>query len=274
MAVYLKKLNVKGLSFSFRDGFRCDNYGFFEDLPFIEMLTVPRIDPAFEFGVMPVSSLTGLRRLDASFKVVHPIDLARLPALRSCTLKWQNRLASVFDTKHLERLQISSLDWQKADGLANLRSLTNLDISHSGLRSFAPIAELRNLKRLSLAVCHSLDSLDGIENLQNLRCLHLVETHKITSLDCLSALRDLEVLTIADGREIQSVAPLGEMKNLKALWIAGVKTTIVDGDLTPLTRLPRLAMLNLGNRRHYSHRVIKKWDWSNIECPDTQLEPA
>ena len=73
------------------------------------------------------------------------------------------------------------LNWQRTDGLAKLKSLENLEISHSGIRSFEPIKELTKLRWLSLQVCHSLENLDGIEVLQNLHCLHLVETHKIAS---------------------------------------------------------------------------------------------
>lgn len=159
-----------------------------------------------------------------------------------------------------------------ADRLAALRSLENLEISHSGLRSFVAIKDLTNLKRLSLQVCHQLEGLHGIEALQNLRCLHLAETHKITSVECLAPLENLEILTIVDARHIEFVAPLENLKKLKAIWIAGTKTTILDGDLTPLTRLPDLAMLQLGNKRHFSHKVIKKWSWNNLNTPDIQLE--
>ncbi|MEL7513996.1 MAG: hypothetical protein AAGK03_05250 [Pseudomonadota bacterium] len=274
MVDFLAKHKVAGLSFSYRDGFRCDDFGFFANLPFITLIHVPYPEPDFEYAPMPIRDLSGLKRLVAPFKVSHPIDINQLPKLTSCTMRWQPKLNSVFGAKALKRLQISGLNWKKTDGLADLKTLRNLEVAHSGIRSFAPIAELHHLDRLSLSVCHRLESLDGIENLKSLRCLHLTETSKVTSLDCLAALKNLEVLTIADGWEIESVAPLRELTNLKALWIAGTKAKIIDGDLTPLTRLPNLAMLTLGNKRHYSHRTIKKWDWANIDIPDRQLEPV
>lgn len=273
MVDFLKKHDVGGLSFYYRDGFRCDDYTFLKDLPFITLFHVPYPDADVDVDPIPVPDLTGLTRLVAQFKVGHTVAIDQLPKLQSCTMQWQPKLHSVFDAKALQRLQITGLNWQKTDRLADLQSLSNLDVAHSGIRSFAPIAELRHLDRLSLSVCHRLETLDGIENLQSLRCLHLVEVSKVTSLERLASLKNLEVLTIADGRDIESIAPLAGLVNLKVLWIAGTKAKIIDGDLTPLTRLPNLAMLTLGNKRHYSHRAIKKWDWSNIDSPSRQLEP-
>ena len=137
----------------------------------------------------------------------------------------------------------------------------------------APIVELPALRYLSMQVCHRLTDFAGLAKLRNLRCLNFVEATKLDNLEALSGLHDLEVLTLVAVGNIASVAPLSELKQLKALWIAGSRTKIIDGDLTPLTTLPKLAMLTLGNKRHYSHKVIQKWSWSNIDKPAPQLVP-
>jgi len=272
MVGLLKEQDVGGLSFHYRDGFRCDDYTFLKDLPFITLFHMPHPEADVDVAPIPVPDLTGLKRLVAQFKVSHHVNIDQISNLQSCTMQWHPKLHAVFDAKALQRLQITGLNWQKTDRLADLQSLRNLEVAHSGIQSFAPIAELRHLDRLSLSVCHRLEALNGVENLQNLRCLQLTEVSKVTSLERIASLKNLEVLTIADGRDIESIAPLEGLTNLKALWIAGTRAKIIDGDLAPLTRLPNLAMLTLGNKRHYSHRVIKKWDWSNIDTPGEQLE--
>jgi len=272
MPEFLVKKGVKGISLYHGDGFICDDYEFLKELGHLELFSMLAPSPYDYSDPIPFSKLTRLRRLSAPFRHQHPLEFSELNDLRSCTIKWSKEIDGIFQSKLLKRLQMKSLDWRRADGLANLQSLENLEISHSDIRSFASVKELTKLKRLSLQVCHRLEDLDGIEALQDLRCLQLGEIHKVTSLERLAALENLEVLTIVDGREIQSIAPLEGLKNLKALWIAGTNTTIVDGDLTPLTRLPNLAMLTLGKKRHYSHKVIKKWSWDNLEAPDKQLE--
>ncbi len=206
-------------------------------------------------------------------KAAREIDFTAFPRLQSCSLKWQAKAKGILNVKALKRLQIYSLDWKNAPGLSDLQSLENLEVAHSGIRSFGPISELKDLRRLALSVCRDLDSLVGISSLQKLRCLHLDQVHNVTDLECLTSLQNLEVLTIVDVGDIKSIAPLGTLKNLRAIWIAGAKTQIIDGDLTPLTCLPNLAMLTLGAKRHYSHRTIKKWNWENFQIPDKQLEP-
>lgn len=273
MARSLERAGVQGLELSFQNGFAFDDPGFLAQLPFITLFTIPEDRSAAGHGPLPIEALSGLRRIQAGHRVAQPVDLAGFPHLTSLTMQWQPRLTSVFDTTRLTRLQIRSLDGRKADGLAHLTSLENLEIAHSGLQSFQPLAALTGLRRLSLSVCHKLPDLEGIGALQALRCLHLDEVPRITDLDCLTGLGNLECLTISDARQIASVAPLEALQNLKALWIAGARTTITDGDLSPLTRLPKLAMLTVGNKRHYSHRAIKPWHRANFETPDRLLEP-
>ena len=274
MAPYLLDRDVKGLRFSYRAGFRCDTLDFLNDLGHLELLSQPSHHPDFDFGPMPLSSLINLERYTAPFKHPYVMDFNQLPILRSCTIQWNKKVNSLFQSNTLRRLQISSLNWQYADEISNLTSLENLEISHSGIRSFAPLRGLSKLKTLSLQVCHGLENLDGIEALQDLRFLNLNEVGRINSLESLAPLKNLEVLTIVDAKEIQSVAPLAALKNLKAVWIGGTRTKITDGDLTPLTKLPKLAMLTLATRRHHSHKVIKQWSWDNLEKPDRQLEPV
>jgi len=242
IANYLARKTIKGLDLYRGNGFTCENYDFLSSLDHLELLSIMP-DPYDYAGNIPISELTQLKRLSAPYKHRQPLDFTKLSKLQSCTINWNKKVHSIFQSKSLKRLQLSSLNWQHTDDLANLRSLENLEIAHSGIRAFEPIRHLTNLKRLSLQVCHSLENLSGIEDLQNLKLLSLSEVNKITSLECLTPLKNLEALTISDARDIESVAPLEELKNLRAIWIAGTKTNIVDGDLTPLTKLPKLAML-------------------------------
>ena len=273
IAPYLANKGIKGMKLHRSHGFKCENYNFLNDLGFLELLSLAPGSNNHS-GPMPISKLTRLKRLSIPFRHQHLLDFTNLTKLQSCSLQWNNKVSSIFESKSLNRLQLSGLNWRYANGLSCLTTLENLELSHCGIRSFDPINKLTNLSRLSLQVCHSLENLDGIEALQNLRQLHLSEVHKITSLECLRPLKNLEALIISDARDIKSVAPLEELKNLRAVWIAGTRTNIVDGDLTPLTKLPKLGMLVLGNKRHYSHKLIKRGSWKTLHKPDTFLVPA
>jgi hypothetical protein len=68
---------------------------------------------------------------------------------------------------------------------------------------------------------------------------------------------------------VQFLKPL---QRLRAVAFPGARTTVADGDLGPLTELPELAMLMFGARKHYSHRLVKPWNWQNFHVPDRLLE--
>lgn len=271
MAGYLRRSGIKGLELSFRDGFRSDDPDFLSELPFIELFNMPQIKEVDDHTSLRIECLQGLRRLKVMDKVRGPIDFTAFAKLQSCTVKWRASTKTIFQANALTFLQIYSLNWRDADGIGDLQSLENLEIAHSGIRNVEPLTMLKGLKRLSLSVCRDLSDLDGIAQLTTLKSLHIDEVRHLENLECLTALENLEVLTIRDVGEISSIGPLGDLKNLRAISIAGTKTKFVDGDLSPLTRLPQLAMLFLNDRRHYSHRAIKKWSWDNLYVPDTQL---
>ena len=90
-------------------------------------------------------------------------------------------------------------------------------------------------------------------------------------IDFLKKLKGLEFINLSSNGEIATLAPLSCLENLKALAFAG-NTIIKDGDLSVLIELPKLSMLMFQGRRHYTHKLIKKWDWENFNTPDTLLK--
>ena len=78
------------------------------------------------------------------------------------------------------------------------------------------------------------------------------------------------LLCISNNGDIDSLLPLANLKQLKALAFSG-NTKIVDGELSILTTLKSLAMLNFSPRKQYTHKLIKKWNWKNYNNPDTLL---
>ncbi len=273
MQGYLVDKDVRGLYLNSAKGFRCDDYGFLREMPQLELLSILAPSAAALDGPMPISRLTRLKHLTANFALKEPVDFANLTDLRSCVLKWNARLNTLFEALSLERLHLYSLKDDLTAQLGGLKQLSNLQLSFAGIRTLTDLVPLENLNMLVLEVCRNLESLEGVDAFRNLKCLRLAETHKISSLEWLRPLKKLEVLTIADCGELASLAPLADLPNLKAVSFAGAKTTIVDGDLSPLTRLPKLSMLMFGARRHYSHRLTKKWDWGNFDTADQLLVP-
>jgi len=271
MSKYLVEQDVRGLYLNSARGFRCDDYSFLRELPQLELLSMMPPSITTLGRPVPITELRRLKRLSANFAIRESIDFRQLTDLRSCVLKWNTRIKSVFDTQTLKWLHLYSLKRDWTEQLGRLTTLKHLELSFSGIQSLSDLTPLRGLEMLVFEVCRNLENLEGVDAFPNLKCLSLTETRKISSLECLRPLTGLEVLTIDDCGEIESLAPLAELRNLKAISFSGAQTTICDGDLAPLTKLPKLSMLMFGPRRHYSHKLVKTWNWNNFGKADQLL---
>ncbi len=99
------------------------------------------------------------------------------------------------------------------------------------LQDISDVAGVTSLRELEFEDCPALDTIDGVESLVNLRFLGLSECG-----------------------DIESLVPIGSLEQLEVLYAWG-STRIVDGDLTPLARLPRLKEVRMRDRRGYKPRV-------------------
>ena len=273
MAAHLKSMGVRRVHLNALKGFTAPDFEFLAELDHLKALTLPLRDK--KTGCIPLEALSELQQFRSTqYPFCEPVDLSRLVNLRSCALAWGPHMRSVFGCERLERLYLTGLKAKDAQGLAALSNLKSLQLAHTSLTSLTPISGHSGLERLDLIVARKLESLEPLADLAGLRCLYLAETHNILSLDHVRPLKNLEALIIVDCGEIASLAPLAELTKLKAVSFAGAKTTIRDGDLSPLTGLEQLSMLMFGPRRHYSHKLIKKWNWANFDQPDTLLKAA
>jgi len=266
----LLKLRPAALYLNAARGWRCDDYAFLGELPGLELLSI--VAAPLE-GPLPVAAIAGLRSLHLDRALPQAVDLASLHALRSCRLTWSAAAASLFDCHDLERLSLAGLKTKRFDRLSWLTALEALSLRGSNIAMLEDLAGLDRLAHLELKICRSLAGLDGVETLAGLRSLTLNEGHKVHDLRPLAALEKLEVLNLTDCGELDSLAPLAGLRNLKAVAFAGEKTTLRDGDLSPLLELPKLSMVMFGARRHYSHKIVKPWNWDNFDSPDRLLAP-
>ena len=273
MVGYMAARDIRALYLNPARGFKCNDYGFLSSLPQLELLSLSTPSPVSYDGPIPIGSLTRLKRLSAAFAFKRPTDLTQLPHLQSCSLEWSGQIESLFDCMSLKRLNLYGTKHNITPNLARLTTLRKLKLARSSIRSLSRLRPLGGLEMLDLEICRNLESLDGIETFAGLKCLVLNEAHQISSLERLTALKHLEALIIRDCGEIDTLAPLAELGNLKAVSFSGAKTKIADGNLVPLTTLPKLSMLMFAPRRHYSHKLVKKWDWNNFDHPDLLLAP-
>jgi hypothetical protein len=100
------------------------------------------------------------------------------------------------------------------------------------LHAISALSEVRaSLEDLRLEMCGALDSLEPV-----------------------GTLRGLRFLEIGDCGEVPSATQLAQLTALEALYAWG-STRFIDGDLTPLAKLPALGEIRMQDRHHYRPRV-------------------
>jgi hypothetical protein len=76
----------------------------------------------------------------------------------------------------------------------------------------------------------------------------------LTALEAIGVLRKLSFLGVSDCGRIDSLSPLANLTELEVLYAWG-STKILDGDLTPLLKLPMLREIRMRDRREYRPRI-------------------
>lgn len=266
---FVNNNEVGAVYLNYADGWTGESLAFLEDLSKVEHL---KVIAGKLTGVDSIEKMTSLKKLSLNCSIKEALDFSKLPELESIFLTWWRLADNILDSKKLRHAYFDKLklkDPNKLEGLANLESLT---ISNSQIDNLNFLTKLNGLSSLELINCRKLKDFEAISSLLNLKSLTVRGCGNLTSLDFLRTLDNLEILIISDNKSIESLAPVSKLKKLKAISFAGTGTNVLDGDLSFLQMLPKLAMLSFKERKHYSHKLVKKWNWENLNNPDKLLE--
>lgn len=202
--------------------------------------------------VSPIFQLEQLKTLSLHCKAKMAGDFTKLGHLEDLGLGWRNVYSSVFDLTALKRLCI--LGYPETDLRVWPRNamLKRLSLHSRRLECLSGLKQFPNIRKLDLCYCPKLESLDAVKSSKTIQELRLHCCPRILNLRPISHLTDLRVLEIEGCQDIQSLAPVTRCKKLKRLQIAG-NTTVLDGNLSGLKRLPKLRKVLLAHRKHYSH---------------------
>ncbi len=242
--------NIKGLEINVSINFDTNDLRFLKHFDFITHLNI------IHYRINDLSPLYYLKNIVSLAIQAHytcSIDFSHFPKLMHCFLEWEKGAESIFKCVTLKTLYINSYKGKNADKFAMLTNLESLKIGNSPIENIEGLRYLSKLKELGLYYLRKLTSLKGIENLVNLEVLDLYACRKITSLKEIEKLRNLKKLLFNNMGEIDSIKVLEKLPNLE--WVLFYESTnILDGNLTPLTKLPKLTKLAFQNRRHYTHK--------------------
>jgi len=264
---YIINNKIKGLYLNYTKGWKCDDYSFLENLLELELLDIIDIPTK---SLKYISNLKKIKELSINCDFNDEIDFSNLINLQDLFIYYKKQLKSVFNCRSLKKLYICNINKDEIKVISNLENLEWLTINSSNIENLSSIEDNKKLLILELFNCKKLKDIRALEN-KNLLLLSIDGSKKINDFNAISSLYDLLVLNLDNVGNINTIDFFENLKNLKAFSFSGVDTIINDGNLEPLTKLEKLSMLMFASRKHYSHKLIKKWNWENYNNPDSLL---
>lgn len=265
---YIRDNNIKALYINSSKGWRGDDFSFLKALDTIEELDIICSSAT---NLNAIEKMSSLVELSITTTTKDRVDFSQLLNLKKCYLYWWTGAQSIFYCSSLEELYLDKLKLKDYSKLSSLKNLKALTIANSTIDQADWLTSLTNLISLSFLNCRKFNDFAYIAQSTQLNKLVFDGCKLVDDLNFAASLTELEVLITADCGEIDSIRALEHLQKLKAYSFSG-NTNIQNGDLSVLTELPELAMLMFQSRRHYSHKLIKKWDWSNFNQPDVLLQ--
>jgi hypothetical protein len=204
----------------------------------------------------PIGRLVGLEELSVQAATDAVLDLQSLPHLRSISGEWAligRTLGAVTELESVITWMFGEVDLHAFRDHVGLKTLTIKDAPY--LESLAGLGNLPDLAALTIVGARRLHEVDEVGELSaSLRELKFEECPRIDAIDVVEPLVGLRFLGVSESGDIASLAPVGSLAQLETFYAWG-STRILDGDLSPLARLPRLKEIRMRNRRGYKPPV-------------------
>lgn len=235
-------------------GFEERDLEFLRGLPVRQLVVIDR----------RIASLDPLGSLASSLELLHLttdpeliIDLTRFPRLADVSADWRQVSSTVADCITLERLHVGSYSEPDLMPLASLTALRRLALTdHPRLESLRSVAAFTGLQSLGVYLPTRLAEIDELGACSELQELELEGARMLKSIDAIAGCAHLRSLNLSECGDLDSLSPLSGLTRLEIVQLLG-STKIMDGDLSPLTRLPHLRELRMQSRRHYRPTVAE-----------------
>ena len=210
-------------------------------------------DPAMEAGVRETLGVDSSKLLYTDdlwviteFTVPEGVtdysDLQMMPYLRKLTIQNQTltNLQSLVTLNRLETLDLSGCQFpaDSLSALAQLPSLTSLNLSNCGLTTISALSKVQTLTHLDLSN-NTIRHLEPIGHMTTLRQINLVH-NVVSDLSDLSGLYNLESLNVSYNA-LTTLAPLASCSKLSRLEASNNQIASLDG----LDQLSLLSYLSL-----------------------------
>lgn len=262
----LRNRGVTALYLNVSYGWEQTSYDFLEELPFLEELS---IIAGKSTNLTSISTLARLQKLSLTLSTKERVNFDKLHCLTDAYIYFWHGAKSILKCSTLQNLHLDEAQSLEPGFLDSLSGLDRLVVSNSNLADVSEIIGLKKLKNLELVNCKKVVDFDPLRSL-DLSWLSVKGCSQVKSLCFAKDMKSLGYINFSDVGNVSSLEPLREDLGLQAIAFAG-STNILDGDLSVLVDLPKLAMVMFALRSHYTHKLVKRWNWDNFDHPDTLL---
>lgn len=266
---FIEKNKVKSIFLNSARGWDGSDYSFLSKLDTIEeldLIAYPDVK-----NLSSIEQMSSLKELSITCNCKEIINFSKLQNLEKCFLNWWAGAESIFNCISIKELYLDEFKTKKNVALGELEKLTSLTIGNSNIATIEWLKYSNSLREIKLLNCKKINDFSPMSLCKNLRSVTIDGSKLLYELGFFKELKLLEFINISNNSKICSLKPLESLTNLKALCFSG-NTVIEDGNLGVLEKLPQLSMLMFQGKRHYSHKLLKEWDWSNYDVPDKLLK--
>ena len=247
---YIVQHKIKEVHLNYALGFKGKDLSFLKTVSHLIGLKI--IHWTIE-DISPIHDLHSLRYLEISTYCKTEVDFSQFPLLEECGLEWRPKAKSIFKSQGLKKLFLNKYSGRDTENFGNLLNLESLSIANSPIEDIHGLRNLSKLKFLGLYNLRKLKTLSGIEQLIDLEELEVNGCRTLVSIKEVKHLINLKKLHFCDDGDIETMKPLGSLTQLEEVLFYD-STKIVDGDLSPLTKLKRLMNVSFQERPHYTHK--------------------
>ena len=259
----IEEHHITALYLNSAHGWKSGDYSFLRRLRSIEELLILSTNSE---GLEALESMVKLQELSITTNTTSVVDFTRLPLLKKCFLNWWVGASSIFHSTSLENMYLDEVKLASWADVIFPSSLIKLAIGNSNLDDLSFVKGIPALTRLDLNNCKKIIDFTPLEDLHALKWLTIYGNKNIGDFDFIVHMPDLEVLQISNAGEIKTLRPISNASNLKAFAFDG-STNILDGDLSVLKNLKKLSMLMFTPRKHYTHKLVRVWNWKDFGTP-------
>jgi hypothetical protein len=244
----IKENNISTIRLSFSNGWTDLDLSFLKNIHALKGIEI------YSWKVNDLTPLYNLQNLifiGIQADIKKKFELSKFSKLKILKIFWNDKVKQLYDCLNLEHINVVNFPYESFTAISNLSKLIRIQITSKKFSSTEGISKFRVLEDLDTHDCKKLNSFVELNKVKGLRKLQLSNCPNISDIDAVGELNNLELLIMENCGKIKNINCLRNCGNLKRLLLIGT-TSVKDGDLSVIEKLPKLKDVRLSEQKHYN----------------------